>query len=252
MARKLTLLEMTQNILSAMDSDEVNSITDTVESLQVAEVIRETYDELFANVPMPEFKALTQLEGLADTDKPNYMKIPDDVDKIDWIKYDYDTDSATDYHTITYLTPAEFFELTAARASASDVIEVEDDSGVRLWIFDNQNPSYWTTFDDEYIVFDGYDADLDSTLQESKSLIYATKNQTFTMEDDFTPHLDTNLFPYLLAEAKSVCFANLKQMPSPKEEQRSRRQRVRSQNDLWRAKQRVPGTGGPDYGRRRR
>jgi hypothetical protein len=37
---KMTLLEMTQNILSAMNSDEVNSITDTVESLQVAEEIQ--------------------------------------------------------------------------------------------------------------------------------------------------------------------------------------------------------------------
>lgn len=252
MARKLTLLEMTQNILSAMDSDEVNSITDTVESLQVAEIVRETYDELFANVPMPEFKALVQLEGLADTDKPNYMKIPDAVDKIEWVKYDYDTDGSTDYRTITYLEPAQFFELMSARSGADNTIEVEDDSGVRLWVFDNSNPTYWTTFDDEYIVFDSYLSDSDTTLQESKSLIYATKSQSFTMEDDFIPHLDTNLFPYLLAEAKSVCFANLKQMPSPKEEQRSRRQRVRSQNDLWRAKQRVPGTGGPDYGRRRR
>ena len=252
MARKLTLVEMTQNILSAMDSDEVNSITDTVESLQVAEVIRETYDELFANYDIPEFKALTQLEGLADTDKPNYMKIPDDVDKIEWLKYDYYTDSATDYTTLTYLTPEQFFEITSSRAAADDTIEVDDDSGVRLWIFDNQNPQYWTTFDDEYIVFDGYDADLDSTLQTSKSLVYARMSQDFTMEDDFVPHLDANLFPYLLAEAKSVCFANLKQMPSAKEEQRSRRQRVRSQNDLWRARQRTPNTGGPDYGRRRR
>ena len=47
---KMTLLEMTQNILSAMDSDAVNSIGDTVESLQVADVIVETYYELFANV----------------------------------------------------------------------------------------------------------------------------------------------------------------------------------------------------------
>ena len=252
MARKLTLIEMTQNILSAMDSDEVNSITDTVESLQVAEVIRETYDELFANYDIPEFKALTQLTGLGDTDKPNYMQIPENVDKIEWLKYDYYTDSATDYQKLTYLSPEDFFELTSNRAGSSDIIEVTDDSGVRMWIADNQNPQYWTTFDDEYIVFDSYDADIDSTLQETKSLVYARISQTFTMEDDFIPHLDTNLFPYLLAEAKSVCFANLKQMPSSKEEQRSRRQRVRSQTDLWRARQHEPKTGGPDYGRRRR
>jgi hypothetical protein len=40
---KMTLLEMTQDILSDMDSDEVNSINDSVESLQVAQIIKTTY-----------------------------------------------------------------------------------------------------------------------------------------------------------------------------------------------------------------
>ena len=37
---KRTLLEMTQDILSAIDADEVNSIDDTVEATQVATIIK--------------------------------------------------------------------------------------------------------------------------------------------------------------------------------------------------------------------
>jgi len=40
---KLTLLEMTQDIMSDMDSDDVNSINDSVEALQVAQIIKTTY-----------------------------------------------------------------------------------------------------------------------------------------------------------------------------------------------------------------
>ena len=40
---KLTLLDMTQNILSALDSDPVDSIDETVEAVQVAELIKEAY-----------------------------------------------------------------------------------------------------------------------------------------------------------------------------------------------------------------
>ena len=40
---KLTLLEMTQDIMSDMDSDEINSINDSVEALQVAQIIKTTY-----------------------------------------------------------------------------------------------------------------------------------------------------------------------------------------------------------------
>ena len=45
---KLTLLNMTQNILSEMDSDEVNGIADTVESTQVAHIIETMYYDLTA------------------------------------------------------------------------------------------------------------------------------------------------------------------------------------------------------------
>lgn len=38
-----TLLEMVQDILSEMDSDEVNSINDTVEAEQVATIIKNCY-----------------------------------------------------------------------------------------------------------------------------------------------------------------------------------------------------------------
>ena len=41
---KMSLLEMTQDILSDMDSDEVNSINDSVESLQVLGIIKNTYE----------------------------------------------------------------------------------------------------------------------------------------------------------------------------------------------------------------
>ena len=40
---KMNLLAMTQDILSDMDSDDVNSINDSVEALQVAQIIKTTY-----------------------------------------------------------------------------------------------------------------------------------------------------------------------------------------------------------------
>jgi hypothetical protein len=40
---KMTLLEIVQDVLNDMDSDEVNSISDTVEATQIANICRSVY-----------------------------------------------------------------------------------------------------------------------------------------------------------------------------------------------------------------
>ncbi len=53
---KRTLLEMTQSILSDMDSEAVNSISDTVEAQQIASVVEDTYYNIVAARKIPEHK----------------------------------------------------------------------------------------------------------------------------------------------------------------------------------------------------
>ncbi len=84
---KLTLLQMTQSILSSLSSDEVNSIADTTESMQVAEVIRQTYFNIISRVNFPEHDQLVQLEPSLDLTQPVIMYIPDGIGKVSWIKY---------------------------------------------------------------------------------------------------------------------------------------------------------------------
>jgi len=82
-----TLLEMTQDILAALSSDEVNSISDTVESLQVATIIKNKYYDILTRGGLPETKQLFQLTPSTDPSKPVLMFVPDGVGDIDWIKY---------------------------------------------------------------------------------------------------------------------------------------------------------------------
>ena len=84
---KLTLLELTQNILSALNSDAVNSISDTVESQQVAECIKTTYMNMLGRYELPEHVKLINLEAAADITKPTLMYRPEGITRIEWIKY---------------------------------------------------------------------------------------------------------------------------------------------------------------------
>jgi hypothetical protein len=226
---KMTLLEMTQNILSALDSDEVNSINDTVESQQVIEVIKETYYEQFNNLSIPELIGIIKLDSVSDVNRPNYLRYPTNVKNIEWLRYMTD---AGKYKELMYMNPEDFWRMQLELSSTSPNTQlITDTSGITYYITNNKAPSYYTALEDNLLVFDSYESAMDTTLQSSNSFAWGTKESTWTADDSFVPALDSNLFPLLLSEAKSVCFINFKQLSSAKEEQRARRQRIRMQKD---------------------
>ena len=67
---RYSLIELVQRILESMDSDEVDSITDTVESLAVANIVKECYYDIISNLDLPERKDIFQLDGSGDSTKP--------------------------------------------------------------------------------------------------------------------------------------------------------------------------------------
>ncbi len=90
---KFSLLDMTQEILSAMSSDEVNSISDTPESLQVATILKRKYYDIISRGDLPEHNQVFQLNPSLDSTSPVLMYIPDGIGRVEWIKY-YDTNPA--------------------------------------------------------------------------------------------------------------------------------------------------------------
>lgn len=87
---QLTLLQYVQNILSALNSDQVNSIGDTPESLQVAECVRTTYMNMLGRYDMPEHNQLINLTASNDVNIPTLMFRPAGISRIEWVKY-FDT-----------------------------------------------------------------------------------------------------------------------------------------------------------------
>jgi hypothetical protein len=235
--RKMTLLEMVQNIASALETDEINSITDTTESLQIAEVIKETFYEQFNNIFIPEHQGLFALESVSDLDSPNYLRVPDNISKILWLRYnDYRLNGAPS--EVEYISPEEFlFTQFQYTSDYNHVLQTTDpSSGVKYYITTNSRPTLFTMFDDKHIAFNSFDADYEDSAQGDNAIGYGSKTTEFLMEDNFIPPIDGNLFPLLLSESKSVCFYNLKQVASSKDEQRARRQRIRMQNDQFKSR----------------
>lgn len=246
---KKSLLDIVQSVLSDMDSDEVNSISDTIEAQQVADIVQITYEEIINDRKWPHLQELAQLMASGDSNFPTYMTLDEKHQELLWVKYNKRklSDTRDRYAEVLYQSPDEFLcQLNTRISSDSNTMTVTDPSGVVLLIKTNKAPTYWTSFDDETIIFDSYDSAVDSTLQTSKTQAYVYKEAAFVMMDSAVPDLPAKAFPYLIAEVKSVASNALRQVANQKEEQRSRRQRTWLAREKWRQD---GATRSPNYGR---
>lgn len=225
---KRTLLELTQSILNDLDGEAVNSIFDTEEAIQYANVVRDTYFNIVAARQTPEHDELLKLTALSDSSKPTILKYPTNVKEIRLFEYDG--------KEVYWKDPIKFLDGLPNSEDDGVLSFTDPTSGITLTCRDDKGPRYYTSFDNEYIICDSYDSAVDTTLQESKTRCWGTKYPTFTMSDSFTPDLNETLFPYLLAESKSVCFSVFKSGSDPKVEQAARRLKSGIQNDRYKTK----------------
>ena len=256
---KMTLLQMTQDILSAMDSDEVNSISDTVESMQVANIVRRTYYDILSRTGLPDQHDLFELNPSNDNTKPTLMYRPASCIGIDWVKYQTNVSSDADlrYSVIEYLHPKDFFDRqNNLNVSASNVISFSHtiNSDTMLFVcLNDKMPEYYTSFDDNTMVFDSYDSSQDTTLMKNKTMCYGVLFSEFEMEDSYIPDLDPREFSLLYNKAEAKCFAVLKQMTNASSEREERRQWISVQKRKQEVPERTdPLHGLPNYGRRGR
>lgn len=248
MARE-TLLDVVQDVLSDMTSDPVNSISDTFESQQVARVVKSTYFDMFNERVWPHTGQLFKLTSSSDSTKPCHMRIEDEIRSIEWVKYNCRKvgDNRDNYLTIKYMRPEDFIDYVMTRDTSNANVTVSMDyNGTPLFVLKNEAPTYWTTFDDEHLVFDSYDAEVDDILQTSKTQVYGYAEPDWRMEDDFVPDLPSKAFTLLKNEVKSRCFLLLKEVFNQKAEQAATRQRGWLSREKRRAN---PGIKYPDYGR---
>lgn len=250
---KYTLLDIVSDILSDMDGDYVDSINDTDEATQVAQIVKSTYQAMMSNRNWPHTARAINITPSTNNLLPTHMSIDEQYKELISVYYDcrLSTSNRIDYRQMKYLDPDAFLRFINRRNSTDPhTLLINDPSGVKLLISDNKAPQYFTSFDDSNMVFDSYDALVDSTLQGSKTQARAYVIPPFEMEDDFIPDLPNEAFSALIEESKSKAMFKLKQTQDVKAEQEAGRQQRWLSRKAWRVHE--SDIYPFDYGRRTR
>lgn len=246
---KMTLLEIVQDISNDISSDFVNSIDDTEESQMIAQIVKSTFFAMMSNRNWPHLKRTVSLSAYGDSSYPVHMRVDENIKELLFVNYDKRKTGETQkrYAEVKYLEPDAFlFKTNQNNSDSSSVDTLLDPSGITILVRNDTAPSYYTSFDDNVLVFDSYDSLVDTTLQSSKFQTQAYIFPSWTHSDDAVPDLPAEAFTALLEEAKSRASLKLTSEADQKAEQEAGRQ------NRWLARKAYQVEGGikyPNYGR---
>lgn len=233
-----SLIELVQDILSSMDSDEVNSIGDTTEAQQVANIIKNCYYDILTDIELPDEYTLFKPDASTDPAKPVVMYLPSGIENVEWVKYNKINPTTSNYQqfrNIDYYPPEEFLRVVQSynEGSNPNVLGFQlpiRATTLRLLYLTDRPPSFYSTFDNRTLVFNSLDTSVDTTLQSSKALGYGKQTPTFQVVDSFIPFTDSKYESLLFNAAKATSFAELKQITNAKAEKAERRARIKTQS----------------------
>ena len=227
---RLTKLRIVQMVLSAIDSDDVTSISDTVESEQVGIIVDTIYDDINGEYPWAHLRELGNLEV---TPTPNKMKIPEHVMTVNNIYYNK--------KLVEYILPEDMLAIIGGRDTTLDNVDITG-------AVTDTDPTYWSSMDDTYIVFDSYNVSLVSSL--SNTDVYRMPNQMIS--DSEYPDLPERFHNVLFQGAVADAFYNLKGDTTGFNIYRNRYKKSKEKMDRWakRVNRKVSTGVNVNYGRK--
>ena len=185
-----TALDYVQRALGIIDADNISDFADSVEGSQVFDLLQNVYDELLDGFPWPHLKEFQKLQVTAAF---HIMRLPLDTVGFKWIRYNK--------KNVTFIDPLEMQAILDGRDTTLSVV---DSNGA----INDRDPQFWTTIDDDNIIFDSYDVSLASSL----SLIDGVRKPADLVDENSRPdipermeHLLRNM---LFAEALRILKAD--------------------------------------------
>lgn len=218
------VLQYVQACLSTMDSDNVDSITDTSESMQVAELLQDLYFELLNRQEWSFLHGPQTLTSSADPAFPTSFAIPSGLRHLRNVWYNVHESGGVARRELKYFEPTDFLTRFGSGGPQANKQLVTLPGQIQFYVRNDMMPHYYTSFDGVSLVCDSFDSAVESTLQAVKISAYGVGTPAFTVQDDFVPKLPEHMVPLLQHTLNAASHLYFKQQASSVDEIRVRRQ----------------------------
>lgn len=215
---KKTLLRVVQDYLTYVDGFQVDSIFDSEESTQAAQIAEHVFNTIVdKNRDQMCSTVVRSLDASTDGDLPCVLRVPSEIRRIhnSEIWYNVHKTGGVQWHRVQFIDPVDFLALASGSTNDAPDTEVQHINGVPFIICNKKDPDYCTTFDDKTIVFDSYNSDIDTTLQESKTKVIATEAPVFLLQDDFLIPLPERMLSGYTDTVINECAVALRSVGNP-------------------------------------
>ena len=229
---RYTLLEATQLILSALDSDEVNSISDTVESNQVALLLKSVFYDSAVELNLQEQETVFELIASGNSVLPVQMTLPTNVMNLFSVRYNnkLSTETLPNYMEVAFVPFEDFLvmqqSLPSTDTNVGTMFYTINGNHFESVYLNDKFPTYYTSLGGTTLLFDSYMLSEDDTLQKSKTLCTGLVYPEFTLTDNFVPSLNPDQFSYWINRAKVRAFAEIKQSANQEASSETRNQKI--------------------------
>lgn len=227
-----SLGDIVKTILSSIDGDEVNTISDTEEAMQIARIVESVFYDIIVDQQMPEHSSAFQMDASLDNTKPCLMTVPTNVSTVHEIRYDYQTtdEPTPNYQLLEFVPMYDFIlfqnSLNIADDNVGSMTVTMNGEDFTFMYYNDRMPTRYTSVDDNTYIFDAYDVGESNTLEKARTLCLGTLCPTFSLTDDYVPDLDITQFPLLINRAKVRAFNELKQQANNEAAGEARRQKI--------------------------
>lgn len=246
-----TFLEIVKYILSELESDDVDSISETVESEQVARICIRVFSNLIAGRDWPHLDKVVQLAELSTMSTG--FKLDPEMRKILNVKYNklLEVGDRDRYVELPFVPWTEFIKHLEQRDSLSPdvIVQTTIDGLVSLNILTNKQPEYYTVYSNDFLVLDSFNQDIEPRAATTSLQVFGSMLPMVKLEDTFKFNLPLEDHPWFINECINYCYVNIKQSVNPKLEQMTTSIRRRMAHNQW---VKHKGVTYPDYGRKRK